>query len=110
MRRDIGPLSNITGANCEMCEGVKSAVPKAFANDRWVSGGIFSTPSVSSTFKPQPDQRIPVIVQVIQSRIQYWSPGGTEYRKPTEETNTGNVAFLRFVENGWILENVNPLR
>ncbi|MFF2298568.1 DUF6318 family protein [Arthrobacter sp. NPDC058127] len=107
---DIGPLTKITGANCEMCEGVKRAVPKAYTSDRWISGGIFSTPSVSSTFKPQPDQSIPVVVQVIQSKIYYWSPDGTEYRKPTEATNTGNVAFLRFVDGVWRLDAVNPLQ
>lgn len=107
---DVRPLSQITGANCEMCEGVKRVVPKAYASDRWISGGLFSTPSVSSTFKPQPDQSIPVVVQVIQSKIHYWSLDGTEYRQPTEATNTGNVAFVRFVEGAWRLDGVNPLQ
>ncbi|GAB3565589.1 hypothetical protein GCM10027405_23130 [Arthrobacter alkaliphilus] len=107
---DVGPLGKITGPNCEMCEGVVKVVPKAYSGDRWVSGGVISTPSVSSTFKPQPDQSIPVVVQVIQSKIHYWSSGGTEYRQPTEATNTGNVAFLRFVEGAWRLDGLNPLQ
>lgn len=107
---DVGPLSKITGANCEMCEGVKRVVPKAYSGDRWVSGGLVSTPSVSSTFRPQPDQSIPVVVQVIQSKIHYWSSDGAEYREPTETTNTGNVAFLRYIEGAWRLDGLNPLR
>lgn len=107
---DIGPLTKITGGNCEMCEGVKRVVAKAYTNGQWLSGGTFSTPSVSSTFKPQPDQRIPVVVQVIQTEIRYWSPAGNEYRRPGEQTNTANVAFLRFVEGAWMLDSVNPLR
>ncbi len=107
---DVGPLGKVTGTNCEMCEGVKRVVTKAYANDQWLSGGTFATPSVSSTFKPQPDQRIPVVVQVIQTEIRYWSPSGTEYRQPGEQTNTANVAFLRFVDNAWMLDSVNPLR
>ncbi|UKA63705.1 DUF6318 family protein [Arthrobacter sp. FW306-04-A] len=107
---DVGSLGKITGANCEMCEGVKRVVPKAYTGDRWISGGLFSTPSVSSTFKSQPDQSIPVVVQVVQSKIHYWGPDGTEYRQPTEATNTGNVAFVRFVEGAWRLDGVNPLR
>ncbi|MFH5880191.1 DUF6318 family protein [Arthrobacter sp. NA-172] len=107
---NVGPLGKITGVNCEMCEGVKRVVPMAYARDRWLSGGVFSTPSVSSTFKPQPDQSIPVIVQVIQSKIHYWGPDGTEYRQPTEATNTGNVAFVRFVDDSWRLDGLNPLQ
>lgn len=107
---DVGPLAKITAASCEMCEGVKRVVAKAYTNGQWLSGGTFSTPSVSSTFKPQPDQRIPVVVQVIQTEIRYWSPEGTEYRQPGEQTNTANVAFLRFVEGAWTLDAVNPLR
>jgi hypothetical protein len=106
---DVGPLGKITGAACEMCDGVTKVVPRAYTSGRWVSGGVISTPSVSSTFKPQPDQSIPVVVQVIQSKIHYWSPDGTEYRQPTEATNTGNVAFLRFIESAWRLDGVNPL-
>ncbi|MFK4297951.1 hypothetical protein ABH924_003109 [Arthrobacter sp. GAS37] len=107
---DVGPLGKVTGANCEMCDGVKRVVPKAYTGDRWISGGLISTPSVSTTFKPQPDQSIPVVVQVIQDKIHYWSPDGTEYRQPTEATNTGNVAFVRFIEGAWRLDAVNPLR
>jgi hypothetical protein len=107
---DVGPLGKITGANCEMCDGVKRVVAKAYSNGRWLSGGAFSTPSLSSTFRPQADQRIPVVVQVIQDEIRYWSPGGSEYRQPSELTNTANVAFLRFVDDAWMLDAVNPLR
>ena len=106
---DVGPLTKLTGLNCEICEGVKKRVPNAYTGDRWLSGGSFSTPTFESNFTPQKDGRIPVIVQVIQSEIRYWGPGGTEYRQPGEETNTGNVAFLRFIDGAWMLDSVNPL-
>ncbi|WP_374102654.1 DUF6318 family protein [Arthrobacter sp. GN70] len=106
---DIGLLTKLTGPNCEMCEGVKEVVPKAYAGDRWLSGGSFSTPTFESNFTPHNDGRIPVIVQVIQSEIRYWGPGGIEYRQPGEETNTANVAFLRFIDGAWMLDSVNPL-
>ncbi len=107
---DVGPLAKITATSCEMCEGVKRAVAQAYTNGQWLSGGTFSTPSVSSSFKPQPDQRISVVVQVIQTEIRYWSSAETEYRQPGEQTSTANVAFLRFVEGAWTLDAVNPLR
>ncbi|HKU28969.1 DUF6318 family protein [Arthrobacter sp. NyZ413] len=106
---DIGPLTKLTGPNCEMCEGVKKVVPNAYTGDRWLSGGSFSTPTFESNFTPHNDGRIPVIVQVIQSEIRYWGPGGIEYRPPGDETNTANVAFLRFIDGSWMLDSVNPL-
>ena len=107
---DVAPLAAATGPACDMCNSVMRVVPKAYSEDSWLVGGTFSTPSVDSNFNPQADQTIPVTVQVIQTRISYHDATGAEYRSATEQTSTGNVAFLKYFNGSWKLHGVNPIQ
>lgn len=103
-------LESVTAPACEFCAKITNSLAANYADDRWLSGGRIETPSISTTFEPDPSGQYQVVVQVQQGTITYFAPGGTEFRKPTPPSDTGNVMLVTHKTGEWQLADLHPIR
>jgi hypothetical protein len=107
---DTSALNFITGPGCEFCQNVTRAITSSYQAEKWLAGGRVETPSVTASFDAQPDGQYQVIVQVQQDMISYIGPAGSEFRKPTPPSDTGNVMIAEFAGGAWRLTGLHPIR
>ncbi|ABK02274.1 hypothetical protein Arth_0876 [Arthrobacter sp. FB24] len=107
---DVSGVEMLTSPTCELCSNITGSLTKNYAGDRWLAGGKLITPSVTTTFEPEPDGSYQVLVQVQQAAISYFAPGGSEFRSPTPPSDTGNVLLVEFKDGGWYLNGLHPIR
>ena len=107
---DVSGIGTVTSPTCELCTNITSSLTTNYRRDRWLAGGKLTTPSVTTTFSPKSDGTYQVLVQVQQTAISYFAPGGTEFRSPTPPSDTGNVMLVEFKQSGWYLSGLHPIR
>lgn len=107
---DVTRVGAVTSSACELCSNITSSLTKNYEGDRWIVGGKLVTPSVTTTFIPESDEKYQVLVQVQQAAISYFAPGGNEFRSPTPPSDTGNVMLVEFKDGGWYLSGLHPIR
>lgn len=103
-------LESVTSAGCEFCSNITRSLKTNYAEGRWLVGGHIETPSLSTTFESQADGQYQIAVQVQQAKITYFDPGGSEFRKPTPPSDTGNVMLAAFKNGAWQITALHPLR
>ena len=103
-------FESVTSPGCEFCSNITSSLAANYAGDRWLAGGHIETPSISTTFEAEASGQHQVIVQVQQAKISYFEPGGTEFREPTQPSDTGNVMLVTFKSGAWQLVGLHPIR
>lgn len=103
-------LESVTAPSCEFCAKITDSLAANYANDRWLAGGRIETPSISTTFESDPNGQYQVVVQVQQGTITYFAPGGTEFREPTQPSDTGNVMLVTYENGEWQLAGLHPIR
>lgn len=106
----VAGLASVTSASCEFCSNITRSLDSNYQNGQWLAGGSIETPSISSVFDAQGDGQYQVVVQVQQATIKYFSPGGTEFRKPTPPSDTGNVMLAAYTDGGWRITELHPIR
>ena len=107
---DITRIGAVTSPACELCSNITASLTKNYESERWLVGGKLVTPSVTTTFAPEPDGSYQVLVQVQQAAISYFAPGGSEFRSPTPPSDTGNVLLAEFKNGSWYLSGLHPIR
>lgn len=107
---DTSRLSSVTSPGCELCVNVTRAITANYDGEKWLAGGRVETPSVNTTYVAQPDGQYQVTVQVQQTPITYFGPGGSEFRKQTPTSDTGNVLIAGFQSGAWRLTGLHPIR
>jgi Family of unknown function (DUF6318) len=107
---DTSVLDAITRPGCELCLNVTQAITSNYEGEKWLAGGRIETPSVSTSYDAQPDGQYQVTVQVQQATLSYFGPGGTEVRKATPPSDTGNVMIAEFAGGAWRLAGLHPIR
>ena len=107
---DTSALNAVTGPGCEFCLNVTQAVSSSYDGGKWLVGGRIETPSVATSFEQQPDGQYQVVVQVQQAMISYVGRQGSEIRKPTPPSDTGNVMIADFASGTWRLTGLHPIR
>lgn len=103
-------VESVSSPACELCSNIARSLLTNYEGDRWLAGGKIEVPSVSTTFEAQPDRGYQVVVQVQQSTISYFGPGGTEFRKPTPSSDTGNVMLAAFKDGAWQVTGLHQIR
>jgi len=103
-------LESVTSTGCEFCSNITRSLKTNYAEGRWLVGGHIETPSLSTTFESQADGQYQIAVQVQQTKISYFDPGGSEFRKPTPPSDTGNVMLAAFKNGAWQITALHPLR
>jgi hypothetical protein len=103
-------LDSVTSTGCEFCSNITSSLKTNYEGGRWLVGGHIETPSISTTFEAQADGQYQIAVQVQQTKITYFDPAGTEFRKPTPPSDTGNVMLAAFKNGAWQITALHPLR
>src|SRR6478735_7405780 len=71
-------LESVTSTGCEFCSNITRSLKTNYAEGRWLVGGHIETPSLSTTFESQADGQYQIAVQVQQTKITYFDPGGSE--------------------------------
>lgn len=107
---DISGVTSITSPACEFCSNITGSLTKNYDGERWLAGGKIVTPALSSTFAPESDGNYQVLVQVQQSKISYFAPGGGEFRSATPPSDTGNVMLMEFKDGAWHVSELHPVR
>ncbi|WP_354187742.1 DUF6318 family protein [Arthrobacter sp. UYCu712] len=107
---DTSSLDLVTAPGCELCVNVTQAISSSYDGENWLAGGRIETPTVSTNYVAQPDGHYQVIAQVQQATINYYRPGGIEFRKPTPRSDTGNVMVGAFEGGAWQLTGLHPIR
>jgi hypothetical protein len=107
---DLAPLDSVTVSDCELCLNVTRAISSNYEGDKWLAGGRIETPAISTSYVAQQDGQYQATVQVQQAMISYIGPGGTEFRKPTPPSDTGNVMMAEFAGGAWRLTGLHPIR
>ena len=103
-------LESVTSPACEFCANITRSLAANYSGDRWLAGGRIETPSISTTFEAVAGGQHQVIVQVQQATIFYFEPPGTEFREPTQPSDTGNVMLVTYQSGAWQLVGLHPIR
>jgi len=103
-------LASITSNRCEFCANVTRSLESNYKGDGWLAGGRIEAPSISTNFEPGADGNYQVVVQVQQSTITYFKPGGSQFRTPTPPSDTGNVMLTTFRGGAWQVTGLHPIQ
>lgn len=107
---DVSNLQKITSPNCDYCSKLTDSVTTNYQGGRWLAGGKFTTPAVSTTFEKASDGNFQVILQVLQTPINYYESAGKEFRSASKGSNTGNVLLVTFEGGAWHANDLHPIR
>lgn len=103
-------LKAVTAESCEFCANVTSSLEKNYQGDGWLAGGRLKAPSINTNFNIGADGNYQIVVQVQQSTITYYKPGGSQFRAPTPPSDTGNVMLATFKDGAWRVAGLHPIR
>lgn len=103
-------LTSVTSDRCEFCSNISKSLEKNYQGDGWLAGGRIEAPSINTKFEPGTDGNYQVVVQVKQSTITYFKPDGSQFRKPTPPSDTGNVMLTAFRGGAWQVTGLHPIR
>jgi len=103
-------LTFVTSNRCEFCSNVARSLETNYQGDGWLAGGRIEAPSINTNFEPGTDGNYQVVVQVQQSMITYFRPGGSQFRTPTPPSDTGNVMLTTFRGGAWQVTGLHPIQ
>jgi hypothetical protein len=106
---DASRLDPITSANCAACEHAKKVFTGWHSGERWLVGGMVSTPSVSTTFRAAPDGNYQVAIQVSQKALSYYNPDGSLDSADPKPEDSGNLMLAVFKNGTWYVNNIQPI-
>ncbi|WP_162943770.1 DUF6318 family protein [Arthrobacter celericrescens] len=105
---DLTAWSKVTSKGCAFCSNLEKGVNNANKDGRWAVGGKFTLPSVKAEYKgANPSQQ--VVIQVIQSKIEYFKADGTTLREPTPASNSGSLIVARYESGSWSVVDLGLL-
>jgi len=107
---DVAGLESVTSPGCDYCSKLSTSLITNYQGNRWLSGGKITIPVRTTTFERSADGNFQVILQVLQSPISYYEPGGREFRTASNGSNTGNVLLANFEAGAWRVNDLHPLR
>ncbi|TQJ39894.1 hypothetical protein FBY33_1928 [Arthrobacter sp. SLBN-112] len=107
---DVAGLTSVTSPDCDYCSKLSTSLTTNYQGDRWLSGGRITIPASTTTFERSADGNFQVILQVIQTPISYYEPGGREFRTASNGSNTGNVLLADFEAGAWRVNDLHPIR
>lgn len=102
---DLKAWSSKTSRDCSFCVELEESIKIAYQEGRWAAGGKFTIPSATATIREgNPTQQ--VVVQVIQSKIEYFDADGSVGREPTPASNSASVLVAKYVDGAWSIVDV----
>lgn len=107
---DVAGLRAVTSPDCEYCSRLVTSLSTNYQGGRWLAGGKISTPASNTSFERSNDGNFQVVLQVLQTPISYYEPGGKEFRAASNGSNTGNVLLADFVNGAWRANDLHPIR
>jgi Family of unknown function (DUF6318) len=107
---DIAALEAVTSPNCAYCSKLTASLTTNYQGDRWLAGGKITTPASTTPFERSSDGNFQVVLQVLQTPVSYYEPGGKEFRTASNGSNTGNVLLANFVDGAWRVNDLHPIR
>ena len=108
---DTSGLDCVTSPACRACERAKAVIFRSGTRvGDGSSGGKVQTPSVSTTFKLQPDGNYQVAIQVSQqARFPTTTPTATASGSRAKPDDTGNLMLAVFKNGAWYVNNIQPI-
>ncbi|MHC6593150.1 DUF6318 family protein [Arthrobacter sp. C152] len=107
---DVAGLQAVTSPNCEYCSKLATSLTTNYQGGRWLAGGKITTPASTTSFERSDDGNFQVVLQVLQTPVSYYEPGGKEFRAASNGSNTGNVLLADFVNGAWRVNDLHPIR
>jgi hypothetical protein len=107
---DTAKFQAMNAPTCDYCSKLVSALATNYEGDRWLAGGSIAVPAATTTFERASDGNYQVVLQVLQTPISYYQPGGAEFRPASKASNTGNVLLADFKDAAWHVNGLHPLR
>lgn len=98
---DLSYVEDITGENCQLCHSAREVVGSWYGDGGWISGGIFSVPTVEIVFTPASDGNFQALAQVIQSDVHTYMPDGAEPNPPALSSNLALLLIATHSNGHW---------
>lgn len=98
---DSGPMMEISEPSCGTCSSVGDMVSKWHATGGWISGGLMTVHSTTSSFNETPEGSYQAILLIQQSAVTYFNADSSLSKALPPQPSRADIVVAKYLDNQW---------